>query len=534
MKKGFLSKLLVLLIISALVISGCQGTGSTGKSTTEETKTGSPTEAPDSSLEHVELVWYSGVDHIRPDQDMVWSEINKYLKERINVTLDYHFFAMADYADRIPTVINAGQYMDILFMGARYDFVSHAQRGAFYPLEDLIDKYLPKTKAILPKGAWEAVTVDGHIYGVPPYKDLADRWSFLYNKTMTDKYNLKVPGPGEWSTFWDMIPLLYEAKAARDADEPELAKYPIMGVVNVVNRYYPYETLYSLAVANIPGIEAYEGQGSGETVFNLYATKEYREVCKTIKKLVDEGIFPYDAKNFDPDKALESAGKLLGSFAGGYIEIRPDMFVGRETGLTTSKLVVMTTNYVQSGMQSLSSQTKHPERALMFLELLNTDKTLANMVRFGLEGQHYLYNDEGRLDITISPRNGGVTNYMEYGYYYWYGWQFGNILAGDTPSFVSTKFPQLLKELNDNAIQDTNLGFVVDTAPIANEIAACANVIAEYDSDTYLRSGMVEDVDKAIDEFLAKLEANGAQKIIDEIQRQLNDWRASVGKPVKK
>jgi len=75
---------------------------------------------------------------------------------------------------------------------------------------------------------------------------------------------------------------------------PDLAKQPIIELLNGIKRYYPFESLNGLAVANIPGVEAYEGKGSGETVFNIYETKEYRELCKTIKKLVDDGIFPYD------------------------------------------------------------------------------------------------------------------------------------------------------------------------------------------------------------------------------------------------
>jgi len=55
-----------------------------------------------------------------------------------------------------------------------------------------------------------------------------------------------------------------------------------------------------------------------------------------------------------------NAGKLIGNFAGGYIEIKPDMYTGRETALTTPDLVVMTTEYVQSGLQALSSKTKKP------------------------------------------------------------------------------------------------------------------------------------------------------------------------------
>ena len=62
--------------------------------------------------------------------------------------------------------------------------------------------------------------------------------------------------------------------------------------------------------------------------------------------------------------------------------------------------------------------------------------------------------------------------------------------------------------------------------------AACSSVINEYDSDTNLRSGMVEDIDKTVDEFIVNLR-RWVQKIVDEIQRQLTEWRKSVGKPTK-
>lgn len=531
MKRKFISSMMMAGIIFALVLSGCQGntSGTTAApgSTTKDNAGGA------ADLKPVELVWYTAVDEVRVDTDMVWSEINNYLKETINATLDYHFYPVGEYNDKITPVISSGQYLDIIFTGSSYNFVGNAQNEAFYDIKDLIPQYLPKTQQIIPKGAWDAVTINGHIYGIPTYKDLADRFCMLYNKTMTDKYNLNAPKNGEWNTFLDTIPFLYEAKAARDKDEPELANQPIVGMLNGLKRYYPFEAMVSVAAVNIPGVEAFKGKGSGETVFNMYETEEYKEMCKTINKLVEDGIFPYDHTNFDPDRTLTNSGKLVATYSGGYIEIKPDMYAGRETALSTSGLSIMTTQNIQSSIQAVSTQSKNPERSLMFLELLNSEKTLGNLVRFGIQGEHYLYNDEGRLDIHISPRNKGISSYPDFPYYYWYGWTFGNILAGDLPSDVSTEFGNLLNEMNSSAIQNTNIGFIVDTTPIANEIAACSNIIAEYDSSTNLRSGMVKDIDTTLNEFISKLKANGSQKIVDEVQRQLTAWRTSVGKPVK-
>ena len=87
MRKKVLYRIILILISTALLLVGCQDTSTNGSDKTEEpkdkTETPAPTEAteapPDEKLEPVELVWYSLVDYERPDTDMVWEEINKFL-----------------------------------------------------------------------------------------------------------------------------------------------------------------------------------------------------------------------------------------------------------------------------------------------------------------------------------------------------------------------------------------------------------------------------------------------------------------------
>jgi putative aldouronate transport system substrate-binding protein len=59
------------------------------------------------------------------------------------------------------------------------------------------------------------------------------------------------------------------------------------------------------------------------------------------------------------------------------------------------------------------------------------------------------------------------------------------------------------------------------------QIAACDSVIGEYENN--LRFGFIpeDEVDANIDEFLAKLDASGASKIVAEAQTQLDAWRAA-------
>ena len=64
------------------------------------------------------------------------------------------------------------------------------------------------------------------------------------------------------------------------------------------------------------------------------------------------------------------------------------------------------------------------------------------------------------------------------------------------------------------------LGFACDTTAISGEISAVSNVISEYLPS--IDSGIAEP--ESYDAFLKKLDDSGMPKIIEEYQRQLDEW----------
>lgn len=114
-------------------------------------------------------------------------------------------------------------------------------------------------------------------------------------------------------------------------------------------------------------------------------------------------------------------------------------------------------------------------------------------------------------------------------WYEWYG-MFGNLAISKYPEGYPTNFGALVQELNDSSNQESNLGFIFNPDAVANEISACSNVIMEY--NTSLSKAQIEDVDAHVDAFVQKLRDNGSERIVEEAQRQLTEWRASVGKSV--
>ena len=475
------------------------------------------------TLEPVTLEWYVGEEPL-PDNQTVFDAINAYLKGKINTTVNFHFIGHSEYAQKVSTILMSGQEVDIVNPTNGINYVDYVKKGAFLPIDDLVKKYAPETYAMIPEDYWSAMYVDGKMYGIPSYKDSCQMYCLIMNDTLLKTLGIDMTGK-DVKNFQDIIPVLYEAYEKRNEMFPEDAKLPITRTFPDVENWAQCEIINGLAVVNVPGIEDYEGMGSGETVFNMYATPEYRNMCKTIAKMVTDGVLPFDLFNFDTSRIYNKAGKyVLMDIGSGYVTVAKDMYSKDwDAMMVPYKDKIVTTNYLQNAVECISATSQNPERAMMVLELVNTDPFVATALRFGLEGIHWNMSDEeGVLDFT-GTKNEDAGNR---GHYYWYGAQFGSLVHSYVPAGYLANFIDLLLDANTSAITDTNLGFIFDPAPVKNEVAACSAVIDEYEKN--LKFGFIpeDEVDANVDEFLAKLEASGASKVVAEAQAQLDAWRA--------
>lgn len=477
-----------------------------------------------STLEHVTLEWYV-TEEQKPDNQAVFDAINAYLKEKINTTVNFHFIASSEYYQKVSTILMSGQEVDIVNANSNLNYVDYVKNGAFLPIEDLIEEYAPNTYAMIPEDFWNAMYIDGHMYGIPSYKDSCQMFCVMVNETLATALGMDFSDM-TIKNYQDMVPILYEAYEKRNELFPEDAHLPITRTFPDIDRWAQYETINGLAVVNVPGIEDYEGMGAGEIVFNKYVTKEYRELCKTMAKLVTDGIVPFDLFNFDSSRVYDKAGKYLVSDIGsGYVTVAKNQSSKDwDTMMIPFADRIVTTNYLHNAVECVSATSKNPERALMVLDLINTDNFVATALRFGIEGTHWNMSDEqGVLDFT-GTKNEDAANR---GHYYWYGAQFGAIVHSYVPAGYPANFTELILNANASAISDTNLGFIFDPTPVKNEISACNAVIDEYTVN--LKFGFIpeDEVDANVDAFLAKLEASGASKIVAEAQAQLDAWRAA-------
>jgi putative aldouronate transport system substrate-binding protein len=424
-------------------------------------------------------------------------------------------------------MLGAGQPVDIMYSSpGTLPFTTYAQQKAFYPLEDLLKKDFIDLYNAVPEETWNGVTVDGHIYAVVPFKDLSDTDPIMYDKVITDKYNVKMPESGKWTSLYEWVDFMYAMHDARNKEFPEAAKNPSIVRSNLAFAMFsPHEQLVSMAGVTIPGLEGFQGKGNGDTVFNIYDTPEYLKFCQTMRKLVADGLYPNDILNWlkaNPGTKIFEVTKYLWDMRQG--EVLPYKDVNANFEINESAYKVMSTGYIQAMLNTISANSKNPARALEVLNMVNMDPQLRTTLSFGVENVDW--KKSGSDSITFEgTKNADPKNRS---YYHYYGAQWGGIQSLFVPDNVDTTFKSKIKELNEKANRNSNLGFAFNPEPVQNQIASCANVISQYDA--FLKYGMVEDVEKTVKEFVSKLKENGSEAIVAEAQKQLTAWRTASGK----
>lgn len=513
-KTGIMATILILAF--SLVLSACGNENKKNASSPSAPQSASPN--PDGSanpsgnedLPEATLTWYFPGNFPQPEQDKVFAEVNKIVKQKINATIDFKAIAGADYEQKMKVVIASGEPYDLAFTSNWLNnYTQNVAKGAFLPLDDLLAQYAPKAYATVPSNFWNATRVNGQIYGFINYQISARTPEVTVPKALADKYGFDINGiSGKLSA--DTMNLLEPYFEAVKKDYPK--KYvsaPLFGVQEMFN-------FESISGINVPGAVNYNDDTL--TVINQFESDEFKKFVDVLRDWNAKGYMNSKeriAKKSD-DWAEARAGKWLMSIGGAY---KPGGDVlatslGGETYVSAPATTPhLTTNGIIATMHAISRSSKNPERAMMFLELLNTDLELYNLLNFGIKDDHFKINDDGFM--VAGPNKQGYNPQAP--------WMFAsNFLA-----YVQEGMPKTVwedtKKINEVAEPSKLLGFSFDAEPVKAEIGKTSAVFDEY----YRGIELGVTSEEKYNEFLKKLNAAGADKIIAEMQKQIDAWKAA-------
>jgi putative aldouronate transport system substrate-binding protein len=507
LNRKLLTRVFAVVLCLVFVLAGCgnetQPTSSeTPSSTTPSSTEPSQSATPAAALDPVTLTFYCVGD----SQDMSGIEkgVNEYLKDTLNITLEYECFGWGDtYTPKINPMLAAGDPIDIVFTSNwAANFRSNATAGYFTVLNDYIKKY-PGVEQVLGSDFLNATQIDGKNYAVPTNKEKAHNWGFLLKKDLVAKYNIDL---NSIKSLQDLEPYF----------DRVLAEEPGMTPLLSVQMDGPWHLLdwNTFSDDDVPG--ALYPDNRDTKVINQFLAPESVALYKQQREYYKKGYLHPDAATQDNFSAEMSTGKYFAFVA----PMKPGKAVEmtQQTGVEWEEIfitpIVMSNREADGAMLAIPVGSKNPERAFMFIEKLYTDAKLKNLMNFGVEGVHYKWSDDKNYIIPIE----------ESGYKTSGGWRFGDNFKDYLTVGEALDKAQQWEKYNASATPLLNLGFVFDATNVASEVAACKDVVQTYYKQLF--TGSV-DVDPTLARMEADFKAAGVDTLLQEIQTQFDAWLAS-------
>ncbi|HZG56685.1 ABC transporter substrate-binding protein [Paenibacillus sp.] len=503
-------QLWLIAVVTALLLSTACSTqsGSDSKEPAAENPTAATTETggegtaepadAKAELEPVKLKWYFLSYGTPTDMDTIEAEFNKYTQKLINATVDLVPVEAGDYEDKMNTVIASGEEFDIAWTSNwSFGYVGNVNKGAFYPIEDLLPEYAPNVTRLF-GDKLEDARINGSIYAIPIYQTMTQIQGFVVQKRFADKYNLDV---SSIKTYTDLEPFLQQIKE----NEPDIIPF-------------------GAAKDHSPIWSAYDISWTGVTFRNSDPTKiihtdfepEYEKHLQTMHKWFKNGWINQDAA---------TAPDLKSVLAKGNVAVSQDfnLKAGGEAGHKAENgghdviyipTQVPTFTGVTATMNAISHTSKNPERAVMLLDLMASNADMFNLLKYGIEGKHYNLNAEGKV---VPIKDSGYPMGVQ-------GWVMGNETIGYLMEGQPDDTWEVTIERNEKAQRSPLYGFTFNGENVKTEIAAMQSVSGEFGAG--LQTGTLDPAEY-LPQLRDALKKAGVDAYLAEQQRQLDEWFAS-------
>ena len=511
MKNGKRFLAIGLTAAMAAGLAACGSTGSTGTDTASsavssteaaaETSTSAASESAASSDsaasngDIVTLTWYAVGTGMPSNYDSWAEKVNAYLADKIGVNIDMQIIPWGDWESRRSVIVTTASDYDILFTNGN-TYTQDVNTGAFLDITDLLDENCPELMKLIPESYWDACRVNGQIYAIPTYKDSSQSEYIVWDQDEVDKLGEDVSGIHELD---DMTPVLQ-----KELDATGETPFPMYSSASAWMSF-DYDNFSS----GLPAIGVRHDDEKAQVVA-VFEQDDVQKRLSTIRGWYEAGIVNSDAAT----KPEENAVYRFCNIAQGWSGAAKTSW-GPSMGVNCSAYqwgpTVVSNDTVRGSLNCISANCEHPEKALQFLDLLNSDTWLRDMFYYGEEGVDWEYTDD-KLVHRIK------TDWTMAGYT-----QATFFTVSQTDDVDFNQWDEV-KKLNENAEPSVLLGFTFDTTNVNDELTNCISIYNNYKSE--LLTGTVDPKEGAA-QMMSEMRDAGFDDIQAEAQKQIDAFLAS-------
>lgn len=427
-------------------------------------------------------------------------------EEKFNTTIELVRLSYGSFYEEVNLMLSSGEKLD-LFPNFVFSTITAANTGQILPIDDLLAEYGQDILAAVPEEEWLCLTVNGEIYGVPNDKDKAEGFGLAMRTDMLEATGYDV---STIQTEADLEGLFAAVKELYPDCYPLVSDNGQIGYSNVANDTLGGDFGY---------LENCLDDSDDMTVVDWYETDTYAELVQRRYDWAQKGyIMPDAATNTQNAYELMATGKGFSYFCNTKPGIENEWT--RKVGVDITVIELVEPHRTSTtGMNTwyIAHNSEQPERAMQVLNEMRSNPELSNLLINGIEGEHYLVDEEAGVLTYPEGVDASNTTYSSV------AWIWPNELISIPWEADGPDIWTQTKEFNESAKLSRAFGFMWDNSDVLNEITACNNVTAKYKDAMECGSLNPEE---ALPKMIQELKDAGVETIIAEKQSQLDAWAA--------
>ncbi len=445
------------------------------------------------------LKWYMQGEAPQ-DLASVMEAANEILVPEIGAKIDMVYIDSAAYTERMNMNMASGDDYDLCFVGYVNPFISAVSNGGLLAIDEYLED-CPELKASLPDYCFEVGKYDGETYAIPNLQIMASAPALYVYKDLADEFGLKIE---EIEKLYDLEPFLKWVKETH----PDI---------------YPFETgqgggFSGRVPAKSESVTTGVGVGYSDMKTYFELDKESAdEEALLMRDWYEKGYIRKDISLVTDQSQDEKAGKYAcwrATYKPGadaeYEAVRKREVVSVRIGGAT-----LSSSLGRQTMIGVGANSKNPEKAVKFIEEINTNKDLYNLIAFGIEGKHFDFDENNRV---VYRENSGYEPGMT--------WRFGNQFnAYLLPGQADDTWEETM-EFNNSAQISPLFGFSFNTDKVKTEVAQITQIFQKYPA----RKTGAEPVEAYWETMRQEMLNAGVERVVEEAQRQVDEFLATKNK----
>ena len=504
---------MVWLCMFLVLFVGCTGNQKTksvseNKTVKEEVKEDVKKDVKEEVKEDVTITYLRPGTEVENNGELLQAINDKLKADGMNLKLEIMYIPSDVFQDKLNMMLSTGDEFDLLcIMEDQKPFTSFVANEGIIS----ITKYVEKSEnlnRVIPSYMWESATINGEIYTIPAnWCETADQnCCITFRRDKMKEFGLEDPQTKE--------DLLNMCKVFAENWKGENKPVVIPMYKEPFN--YLFRTLDTYPFTVQKDLFFIDQQGN---VKNWMETEEFKQCAEFFRELYEKGYVPEDvlSSGWSSWKTM-----LTGDFI--WVDqcqlwdteaIWEERIPGVE--LDTVYLNPKAPIFRMASFRNdtaVSSTSKYPEEAVKFMDWLYSSQENYDLMVYGIEGVTWK-NEGGNQYTKIDPA-------FEFNP----DWMIGNLNYIRYQKGTYEKFIDIMGKEKPEAQNAIGLNFVFDPSAVADEYVTCQ---AEVVQSVYpIKLGLVS-YEEGYKAALERMKAAGIDKVIEEYQKQMNEYLKQKG-----